>query len=267
MRQSPRRPKLGQHFLRDEAVARRIANSLAMEADDLAVEIGAGRGALTRLLSAGGQRLTAIEIDPALAAALRTEYQDEPHVEILEQDVLSVSVEDLCRRRGAALCCVFGNLPYYITSPILHHLCAARASIRQMALLMQLEVARRVTAAPGRREYGYLSVAVQSASHPRVAFEVPPGAFAPPPKVDSALVVFEMIPPRSGWEDERRAAFLEFAGRCFGHKRKSLANNLAPFFHRSRIEAGVQALALAPFVRAEQLSVKCLANLFESLEP
>lgn len=267
MRQSPRRPRLGQHFLRDEAVARRIAGSLPIEADDLVVEIGAGHGALTHLLSAGGQRLSAIEIDPALAAALRAGYQDNPSVEILEQDVLSVSIEDLCRRRGAALCCVFGNLPYYITSPILHRLCAARSTIRRMALLMQLEVARRVTASPGRREYGYLSVAVQSASRPRIAFDVPPGAFAPPPKVDSALVVFEVIPPRSGWDDDRRAAFLEFAGRCFGHKRKSLANNLAPFFDRSQIEPVMQALSLAPFVRAEQLSVESLANLFESLQP
>lgn len=265
MRQPPRRPKLGQHFLRDEEIARRIAGSLSTEPGDLVVEIGAGRGALTRLLGACSQSVTAIEVDPALVASLRSNFEGEPSVEILEQDILSVGLEELCRRRGAERCCVFGNLPYYITSPILHHLCNARGSIRGMALLMQLEVARRVTATPGGREFGYLTVAVQSASRPRIAFDVPPGAFAPQPKVDSALVVFEMIPPGAGWNDGRRVEFLEFAQRCFGHKRKSLLNNLAPSCGRQRIEAAMHALGLAPFVRAEELGVDSLASLFDSL--
>lgn len=265
MRQSPRRPKLGQHFLRDEGYVRRIAGSLQIEPGDLVVEIGAGRGALTHLLSAVGRPVTAIEIDPALVAALRAEFSADTRVEILERDILSVNLEDLCRRRGVAHCCVFGNLPYYITSPILHHLCDAHASIRRMALLMQLEVAQRVTAAPGRREYGYLTVAVQSVSCPRFAMEVPPGAFTPPPKVDSALVVFEMISPLDGWGDGRRGAFLEFTQRCFGHKRKSLANNLSQFFDRPRIAAVMRTLGLSSFVRAEELGIDTLASLFESL--
>lgn len=265
MRHAPRRPKLGQHFLRDEVVARRIAGSLPIEPSDLIVEIGAGHGALTRFLGALGQPVTAIEIDPALVAALRAEFPAATRVEILEQDILGVNLEELCRRRAAPRCCVFGNLPYYITSPILHHLCAAYALIRRMGLLMQLEVAQRVTAAPGRREYGYLTVAVQSVSRPRIALEVPPGAFTPPPKVDSALVVFEMISPLDGWGAGRRMAFLEFAQSCFGHKRKSLANNLSQFFERPRIAAAMRALGLSSFVRAEELGVDILASLFESL--
>lgn len=267
MRTSARRPKLGQHFLRDEEYARRIANLIPAEPGDLVIEIGAGRGAMTRLLAGRARVLIAVEIDPKLAGALRVNFPGPAHVEVLEQDILDVSLTRLCELHDASQCLVIGNIPYYITSPILHHLLAQRSSIRRMALMTQLEVARRVTAAPGSRDYGYLSVAVQSASRPRIAFEIPPGAFTPPPKVDSAVVDFQMIAPFPGWAENRRVEFLEFAERCFSQKRKSLVNNLSRAYGRPRVEAALSERCLSPLTRAEEMPVQALAGLFQSLVP
>ncbi|MGH9396242.1 MAG: 16S rRNA (adenine(1518)-N(6)/adenine(1519)-N(6))-dimethyltransferase RsmA [Terriglobia bacterium] len=266
MNQSSRRPKLGQHFLHQEGFCRRIAGSLPIEPDDLLVEIGSGHGDMTRLLADRCSNLTAVEIDPALAAALRAEFQGDDRVEIIEQDILQVGLDDLCRRRRAEQCCVFGNLPYYITSPILHRLFAARARIRHMTLLVQLEVARRLTAQPGHRDYGYLSVLVQCSSRPRILFEVPPGAFSPPPKVDSALVDFPMASRFPEWDEGTLAGFLRFVQRCFAQKRKSLLNNLLPSCPRTRIQQTIESLDFSPSIRAEQLDLEQLASVFFALK-
>ncbi len=261
----PRRPKLGQHFLADAHYRRRIAEALDFRADELVIEIGAGRGEMTRLLAERARRVVAIEIDAGLAEKLKKQFAAEPRIEVLCRDVLATDLADICRRHEFDQCFAFGNLPYYITSPILHHLWAFRARLRAVALLVQQEVAERLAAAPGTRAYGYLSVATQLYSQPRRLFNVPPGAFFPPPKVQSSLVDIQMTPGKAGWNFEDESSFLEFVKRCFARKRKNLLNNLAGTFSRPRLEQVLAQLELPPTIRAEQLTLEQLTALFERL--
>ncbi len=183
----------------------------------------------------------------------------------LSADVLRVDFAALCRQEGVAQAFVFGNLPYYITSPILHHLFAQRESIRAMGLLMQREVAERLTAQPGTRDYGYLTIAAQLFSQPRIALAVPPGAFSPAPKVQSALVTFRMKGKFEQWPRERTDAFLEFVKRCFSQKRKNLLNNLGGNYLRTRLLQALEAAGKPSHLRAEELSLEDLATIFENL--
>jgi len=261
---SQSRPQLGQHFLTSEAFRRRVAAALPVRSDDLAVEIGPGRGAITSLVAARAAHVVAVEVDAGLAEILREKFAADPHIEIVTADILQIDFGDLCRRHGHERCFVFGNLPYYITSPILHHLMAAAACISGLAFVVQREVAERIVAPPGSRAYGYLSVLMQCHAKPKIAFNIPPGAFSPPPAVHSALVAFEMI---EGGEpsDERRRDFLEFVKLSFARKRKTLVNNLAPVYAPERIHAVFHRLGLGHNVRAEELSVAKLRGLFEAL--
>ncbi len=260
-----RRPKLGQHFLRDARFCQRIADSLAIHHEELVIEIGAGAGVMTRLLAARARSLIAIEIDQSLAAKLESEFAGTENVRILQRNVLELDLHALVASRTAAGCYVFGNLPYYITSPILHHLFNAHASIRHMTLMMQREVAERVLAKPCSRAYGVLSVLTQCWSKPAILLAVPRGAFSPAPRVDSALVDFPMSQHFPEWEDERHRAFLDFVQQCFRLKRKSLLNNLSGGMGRARTERALEAQNLDARVRAEQLSLDQLATLFSNI--
>jgi 16S rRNA (adenine1518-N6/adenine1519-N6)-dimethyltransferase len=255
------RPKLGQHFLASEGFRRRIADALPLCASDLVIEIGPGRGAMTRLLAKRAGRVLAIELDAALAADLRATHAANPRIEILQSDILTADLRRLCRERGADSCFAFGNIPYYITSPILYHLMESAEVIHGMALLVQREVAERLVARPGSRDYGYLSVLVQVHAEPRIAFRVPPGAFSPPPKVQSALVEFRMQPKFPAWTPQARREYLQFVQLCFAHKRKSLVNTLGSAYERSRIKAALADMNLTEKSRAEELSVGQFADL------
>jgi 16S rRNA (adenine1518-N6/adenine1519-N6)-dimethyltransferase len=260
-----RRPKLGQHFLSSARYRERIADALRLRRDDLVIEIGPGRGAMTGLLAERAGRVIAIELDAGLVARLKEEFETSSHVQITHGDVLLVDIAQICRDESVTECFVFGNLPYYITSPILHRLFEFRVCIRGMALLIQREVAERITAAPGNRDYGYLSVMVQLFSKPQVLFTVPAGAFSPPPKVQSALVEFRMAPRFPNWSAEQASKFLEFVKACFTQKRKSLVNNLAALAPRSLIESELANLKLSATARAEQMAVDQVAALFAVL--
>lgn len=261
----PIHPKLGQHFLADPRYRRIIVERLDIRSSDMVIEIGPGLGAMTELLAVRASQVVAIEVDSYLAGKLRKRLEGNSKVELLEADILETSPADLCRRTGVNKCFVFGNLPYYITSPILHHLLAYAYCIRGMGLLVQREVAERVCAPPGSSDYGYLSVFVQLHSRPRQVLKVPPGVFTPPPKVQSALVSFEMAPRFPDWGGEERDRFLEFTKRCFAQKRKNLLNNLAGMFPRERVESALNAMDLAPTVRAEQMSIEQLAGVADRL--
>jgi 16S rRNA (adenine1518-N6/adenine1519-N6)-dimethyltransferase len=260
-----RRPKLGQHFLQDTHYRKMILDQLRLPADALVIEIGPGRGALTRQLAERVRKVVAIEVDSSLAHRLQEEYSGMAHVIIPQADVLTVDFAEVCREQGASECWVVGNLPYYITSPILQHLFAYRKRIRVMGLLVQQEVAERLTAEPGTRDYGYLTVLAQLYSQPRIVLSVPPGAFSPPPKVHSALVTFPMKPRFPDWTEEDNAKFLEFAKRCFARKRKTLLNNLSESFPRQQVAQALAGVAKNPSVRAEQLSLEELAGVFDGL--
>jgi 16S rRNA (adenine1518-N6/adenine1519-N6)-dimethyltransferase len=241
--------KLGQHFLIREAVLRKIAEAACPAPEPLVVEIGPGRGALTAHLLERALRVVAIEVDPGLAAHLRTRFPDAP-LTVLERDVLAV---DLAQFGPAVL---VGNLPYYITSPILDRAFAALPAWSRAVFLVQREVAERLTAAPGSRDYGYWTVKTRLLAAPEFLFPVAAGAFQPPPKVESAVV--RLTPPgRLAEFGIEREPFLEFLSACFRQKRKTLRNNLAARYGREVVEA-------LPFAakRAEQLSLDEFAELY-----
>ena len=259
------RPKLGQHFLHDQGYRNKILEALPLEADDVVIEIGPGRGAMTALLAGRARRVIAIELDRALARGLEEEFPEESRVQVIPADVLHADFALLCRQAEVEQAFVFGNLPYYITSPILHHLFAQRGAIRSMGLLMQREVAERLTAEPGTRDYGYLTIATQIYSRPRIALTVPPGAFSPAPKVQSALVTFQMKAKFDQWPQNKCEEFLQFAQRCFAQKRKNLLNNLGGIYLRTRLLEAFEAAGKNANLRAEQLSLEELAGIFEHL--
>ncbi len=260
-----RRPKLGQHFLSSARYRERIADAVRLQREDLVIEIGPGRGAMTGLLADRARRVVAIELDAALARKLEEEFSTTPSVRIVEADILKADITGICREESVTECFAFGNLPYYITSPIVHRLCEFRACIRGMALLMQREVAERIIAKPGSRDYSYLSVLVQLFSKPQILFTVPPGAFSPAPKVQSALVEFRMTPKFPDWNGKQANRFLDFVKACFAHKRKSLVNNLTAIAPRNRVEAALSSLRLPANLRAEELAVENLASLFAAV--
>lgn len=262
-----RRPKLGQHFLADSRYRARIVEALHLFPGDTVIEIGAGNGAMTEILAERAEQVIALELDSGLSTKLREKLRDNPRIEVLEADILRKDVGQICQGHDIEKCFVFGNLPYYITSPILHHVLGFSSWIRGMGLLVQREVARRIVAAPGTRDYGYLSVLTQLYSRPHLALNVPPGAFTPAPKVQSSLVVFEMTSRFPDWTEQQFEEFLDFMKLCFAQKRKNLLNNLAAQFPRAFVERELLALEIPQSIRAEQLTLEQFANIFRGLKP
>ena len=215
--------KLGQHFLSDSSWQERIARAVRIDGG-VWVEIGAGHGEMTTRLAQRASKVFAIELDRQLAARLREIAAPYKNVEVVESDVMAV---DFAALTNGARFSVYGNLPYYITSPILHRLFEHADQIAAIHIVIQFEVAARIVASPGRRDYGYLSVVSQWFGRPEIAFRIPPGAFRPPPKVASALVSFRMPGARASHLLDDEDAFLDFVKECFAQKRKTLRNNLA----------------------------------------
>lgn len=228
----------------------RIAEAACPEQEAHVVEIGPGRGALTKYLLERTDKITAIELDPSMIASLARNFPNDARLEVVQQDILD---SDLNR---FAPCVIAGNLPYYISSPIAARVFAAAGAWKRAVFLVQKEVALRMAAAHGSRDYGYLSVMTQIHATARVLFTVPAAAFAPPPKVESAVILLE---PKV-FDPIYSKSFLTFAGRAFLHKRKMLRNNLAPFYGKDVVEAQPEAQ-----LRAEQLSPAQLQSLFERL--
>jgi 16S rRNA (adenine1518-N6/adenine1519-N6)-dimethyltransferase len=250
--------KLGQHFLTDASWQERIVRAIRPD-DGVWVEIGAGHGEMTMRLARHARELFAVELDRRLARRLREVTADCKNVEVVESDVMAVDFGDLT---GGERFSVYGNLPYYITSPILHRLFEHAARISAIHIVIQFEVAVRIVARPGRRDYGYLSVVSQWFGRPEIAFRIPPGAFRPPPKVASALVTFRMPGERSKHNVENESAFLEFVKECFAQKRKTLRNNLRPRLGE-RAEEVLQQVALPASARAEELTPPDFVKLFQ----
>jgi len=240
--------KLGQHFLIRESILRRIAAAVCPEPGGTVIEIGPGRGALTRWLLERADRVVAIELDAGLAEYLRKRLPNRPKLEIVHADVLNT---DLSQWGPAA---VAGNLPYYITSPILEKILRLGNQLRSSVVLVQREVAARLTAQPGSRDYGFLTVAANTFAHPELLFPVPAAAFRPAPKVESAAV--RLTPHPAAPADPE--AFLRFVGHCFRHKRKTLRNNLAGLYPAAIVDRLPEAS-----LRAEQLSLDRFLALFE----
>lgn len=262
-----RRPQLGQHFLISDAYRRRVADGLAIGFDDLVLEIGPGHGAMTGLLMERARKVVAVEIDGQLAEGLRGHFAGDERVEVKLADILQVDLAGICSDHGAERLFAFGNLPYYITSPILHHLLDSASQLRGMAFVVQLEVADRITAKPGSRAYGYLSVLAQAYTRARLAFSIPPGAFSPPPAVQSALVTFEMTGALAVCDENRTRKFLNLVKLGFAQKRKKLANNLASRYPLELARDALRSCGFSENARAEALTVQDFIRLFDCLQP
>ena len=278
------RQRLGQHFLADLDWREQIARAIRVSPHSLAplvggersqklplstavthcwIEIGAGHGEMTRHLLASDDPVTAIELDPSLAAGLLRLAKELPQLTVVSGDILKTDLPALASGRRIR---IYGNLPYYITSPILHHLFTHASLIDEMHFVIQTEVAARLAAAPGTRDYGYLSVVTQFYARPEIVFEIPREAFQPPPEVTSALVTLRLPGARAklGLKDEAR--FLNFVKLSLSQKRKMLVNNLRSLAKPEKIRAALGSLNLRPDARAEQLTVAELAALHRLLE-
>jgi 16S rRNA (adenine1518-N6/adenine1519-N6)-dimethyltransferase len=261
------KPKLGQNFLRDPQAIQRIVAALGDLSSRTVVEIGPGKGAITDLLAAQAKAVIAIELDRELAWTLQERFLPEKgfaSVTICRQDVLQFDFGAAAKEAGQPLM-VVGNLPYYITSPILLHLAAHAKSLDRAVLMVQREVADRVTARPGTREYGLLSVTLQLYGSTEPLFTLPPEAFVPPPEVHST--VFRWIfAPRFSELDVEEQPFIAFLKQCFAQKRKTLANNLrAAGLDAGTVSAAYDAAAIPPLVRAEILTLEQFACLWRAL--
>jgi len=258
----------GQHFLRHPHQARRIVEALALSPQDTVVEIGPGLGALTVFLAEEAARVIALELDPFLAAYLREElFPHQPRVEILCEDVLTLDWANLAREIGAPLA-VAGNLPYRITSPLLFKLAAAKGAVSRSVLMMQQEVGARLTAAPGGKDYGILSVLLQYHFHLERLFTLGPANFYPPPRVTSAVLRLTPREPSPGVANE------EFLARvvklAFGQRRKTLKNTLAVQAPALGLAPGdvlqvLEAQNIDPSRRGETLSVPQFVSLANDL--
>jgi 16S rRNA (adenine1518-N6/adenine1519-N6)-dimethyltransferase len=261
----PAKPKLGQHFLDDPQAANRIAAALGDLSARTVVEIGPGRGAITGILAAKAARVLAVELDSNLAASLRGQFSSE-RVTVVEQDILSFDFAAAATEAGAPLR-IAGNLPYYITSPILLKLAASHAALDLAVLMVQREVADRVAAHPGSRDYGLLSVTAQLYGPVEALFTLPPSSFSPQPEVHSTVFRWRFA-PRFAELDVEEAAFLRFVRQAFAQKRKTLANNLrAAGIPPAAATAALARAGIDPQARAETLSLEAFAALWRSLQP
>lgn len=259
----PSKPKLGQNFLVDAQAAQRIVAALGELAGRTVVEIGPGRGGLTEALAARAGHVIAIELDRELAAELRERFEPE-RVTVAEQDVLQFDFGRAAERAGERMR-VVGNLPYYITSPILLNLARSHAALELAVLMVQREVADRVTAAPGGRDYGLLSATVQMYGEVEPLFSLPPSAFAPPPKVHSTVFRWRFA-PRFAELGVEEGGFLRFLRQAFAQKRKTIQNNLRAAGIATAVAAAAMAQAgIEPQTRAEAVPMEAMAALWRGL--
>lgn len=255
----------GQHFLKNPFVLKKIVRCIAPEKNDLIIEIGAGKGALTFSLAEKSGKLIAVEKDRNLIPFLRKkEYFN---LEILEEDILKVDLGELIKREKDSLEKVklVGNLPYSISSPLLFKILAERALFQKCIFLLQKEVGERICAQPGSKKYAPLSVIFQIYFEAKAHFYVSPESFSPPPRVKSALISLRKR-EEPLFLIEKEVEFLKFLKGAFRHRRKTLLNNLLRLnYSHSLLRHSFQKFTLENFVRPEELSIRQFVNLFTFL--
>ena len=268
------RQRLGQHFLADPGWREEIARAIRVSQQALAplspqpsetrcwIEIGAGHGEFTEKLAASGSPVCAVELDAALVANLHKLAKQFRNLTVVRADILETDIASLANGKRIR---IYGNLPYYITSPILRHLFNTADLIDEIHIVVQREVASRLVARPGTTDYGYLSVLTQYFARPELVLEIPASAFRPPPDVTSALVTLRLPGERAKLPDFDEQRFLNFVKRCFSQKRKTLVNNLRSIAKPATVRNALAAANLRPDARAEQLTVAELAQLSSQL--
>ena len=270
-----RKPKLGQNFLTDREAARRIVGALGDISNRIVIEIGPGRGVLTDLLIPRAKRVIGIELDRVLAAQLRMRYATKPNVEILESDFVTAEFPSMVGRKPGPLhdlrptppetVDVVGNLPYYITSDIVLRILELHQNIERAVIMVQREVADRIAAEPGSRDYGLLSATTQLFARVENLFTLPPGAFSPPPQVHSSVLRLTMAPRLVELQVEE-GAFITFLKLAFAQKRKTLLNNLRGQYGDGPVRAALKAAALRTDVRAEAVPLEKMATVSRTLQ-
>jgi 16S rRNA (adenine1518-N6/adenine1519-N6)-dimethyltransferase len=259
---------LGQNFLVGSHYPQRIIDSVAPQAGETIIEIGPGHGALTGLLIESGARIVAIEIDRELIISLAQRFSGSANFNLVEADALTTDICGLVS--PAALARVVANLPYYISTPILQRLIDQRHCLEEMTLMLQREVADRITAKPGGKEYGYLSILVQFYCLAKKLFDVPPGAFRPSPKVYSSVIRLRLRQqPAIAVHNEKR--FFDLTKVLFAQRRKTILNNLRSGYQEldlpdeTNFERALLSSSIDAGRRAETLSIDEIAKLLHAI--
>lgn len=269
-----KKPRLGQNFLADVGAAEQIVDALGDVSNSVVVEIGPGKGALTQVLARRAHRLIAVELDRMMSTELRFRYRLQPQVEIIEADVLKLDFRTVLNRTIGPLndlrplkpsrARVVGNLPYYITSDILLRLFEFHEQFDVIVIMVQREVADRIAARPGTREYGMLSATAQLYTKVENLFTLPPQAFLPPPKVHSSVLRLT-VAPRFAELQIQPAEFIAFLKTAFAMKRKTLLNNLKKDYSEESIRNSLKEAGVRADVRAEALPLETMAQIFRNL--
>jgi 16S rRNA (adenine1518-N6/adenine1519-N6)-dimethyltransferase len=268
------KPKLGQHFLASDDLAARVVDTLGDVSQSTVLEIGPGRGMMTSLLAKRARRLIAVELDRVLAAQLRLKFGMTRNVEIIEGDVLAIDFDSLfgpkpgLSQPGIEVkpqpVKVVGNLPYYITSDILLRLFEFSKYFDSIVIMVQREVADRIAAEPGGRDYGILSATAQLYGRVEKLFTLPPGAFVPPPKVHSTVLRLT-IDPQQEKLGVAGDGFIDFLRLSFGQKRKTLWNNLKLKYKGAELKRALAEAKVKATARAETLSLEESAAIYRAL--
>lgn len=263
---SPKRG-LGQHFLIDQGIAQKIVRLADLEPEDCVVEIGPGMGVLTFLMLPLVKKLIAVELDQGMAEWLREKGQGLSTLTIIRQDALDFDFAKVSRDVGRRIN-VVANLPYNISTPVIFRLLESREALVHLTLMLQLEVAERITASPGSKAYGPLSIFTQLYTSPKIMMRVPPEAFYPRPKVESALVRFEILErPRIAINDD--GFFQKVVRASFAQRRKTLLNALTgsslSLGPKDKLAAALEAIGIDPRRRAETLDLVEFQRLVETL--
>jgi 16S rRNA (adenine1518-N6/adenine1519-N6)-dimethyltransferase len=251
--------RFGQHWLTSPAIVDKIVDAAGLTGGETVLEIGPGRGVLTGRLVDAATRVVAVEVDRQLARALLGQYAGNPKISVVELDFLNADLDQLLPGRFT----VVANLPYYITVPIIEKLLGGKGRVDRIIVMVQKEMAARMAAPPGGREYGSLSVFIQYHAAAEVLFDVPPGAFVPPPKVTSSVIRLTPRTPPVALKDE--TAFFAFVKRLFNTRRKMLRATLRGMGHQEIVSlAGRSGIDLAR--RPETLDMQELFRLYQACQ-
>jgi 16S rRNA (adenine1518-N6/adenine1519-N6)-dimethyltransferase len=270
-----RKPKLGQNFLADHSAAKRIVDALGDLSNRNVIEIGPGRGMLTDFLVRRSRKVIGIELDRVLAAQLRMRYATLKNIEILESDFVTVEWTSMVGRRPGPLhdlrptqpetVDIIGNLPYYVTSDIVLRILEEHESIGRAVIMVQREVADRISAEPGSRDYGLLSATAQLFARVENLFTLPPEAFDPPPEVYSSVIRLTMSPRVAELQIDPKA-FQAMLKLAFAQKRKTLASNLKGQYEDKAIRSALKEAGVRPDARAEAVPLDRMAAIYRALK-